>query len=319
MKWMIAAVVAAALPLGAQGYGKDRKEMKDDAKVAKTSFELTDTNGDNVVTLDEAKQHRTDMRDAWRKAGEADDWVKACEECVGEYERKLSIEKFLRYDTNDNLKLTKEEFTNATEAEEPKLFSDADRKVYSDIHFDEWAAYAGTDGDALELSSFSDRMAKRRAAIRAEAAPDNPQKTYAKSRTYSVLQDYRMLLLADANMDGRVTRAEAQTFFTGKLDGKKPELEARNQGLYTEQLYLERIAGLDSNDDGELTRDEVAVAADAPTDAEWARLDKDNNNRLNKEEIRAWPEPTENDLKKARRDAEKEKEREHETPDSPED
>jgi hypothetical protein len=315
MKWIFAAALAAALPLSAQGYGNDKKEMKDDKK---TSFELTDTDGDNVVTLDEAKQHRKEMRDAWIKAGEADDWVKACEECVSKYERKLSIEKFLRYDTNDDLKLTKQEFTNATESAEPKL-SEADRKQFSDVHFDEWAAYAGTTGDAIDVSGYRDAMAKRRAAISAEAAPDNPQQTYAKSRTYSVLKDYRKILIADANKDGRVTRAESQALFNAKFDGKEMELDAHNQALYAEQLYLDRIVGLDGNDDGVLTRDEVAIAEDAPSDEEWAKLDKDSNDSLSKDEIRSWPEPTEDELKAARREAEKEKEKEHETPEPPKD
>jgi hypothetical protein len=317
MKWILAATLAAAVPLAAQGYGKEKVAEKE---TPKSAFELSDADGDKVVTLEEVTKIRNDMRDAYRKAGEADDWVKACEDCVGEYERKLSLEKFLKYDTNDDNQLTVAEFTNAEAGAELKL-SDADRKLFADIHFDEWAAYAGAGGDdELNLSSFRDAMARRRAAIRAEAADDNPAKVYAKNRTYSVLKDYRKLLIVDVNKDGKVTRAESLDFFKKKLDGAELTLDDKNKQLYAEQLYLERVASLDSNDDGVLTRDEVAIAEDAPaTDADWNKLDRDRNNSLDKDEILAWDEPTEKELKDARRDAEKEKEKEHEKPESPKD
>jgi hypothetical protein len=317
MKWILAATLAAALPLAAQGYGKE-KTRTTEKETPKTAFELSDTDGNKVVTLDEIKQQRADMREAYRKSGEADDWVKACEDCMAEYDRKLSLEKFLKYDTNDNSELTATEFSNAEEGTELKL-SDGDRKLFADIHFDDWAAYANASGDEIDLSSFRDAMAKRRAAIRAQAAADNPEKVYAMNNTYSVLRDYRKLLIVDVNKDGKVTRAESFDFWKKKLDGLEMTLDDKNKELYAEQLYLERVASLDSNEDGALTRDEVAIAEDAPTDADWNKLDRDGNDSLSKDEILAWDEPTEAELKAARRESEKEKEKEHEKPETPQD
>ena len=314
MKWILAATLAAALPLAAQGYGKE-KPAADAKRETKSAFEKVDANADKVVTLEEMKTYRVEMRDAWRKTGEAEDWKKACEECEARYDGSLTLEQFLRYDTNDDNKLTAAEFSNAKEADEPKL-SDADYKLYADLSYDEWSAYTEAKGDTFDLSAFRDRMARHRAALSAKADDTNPDKIYRMTTSHSMLHDYRVLLVADADKNGAVTREESRTYWKKRLDGEDVELDDKNQELYAEQLYLERMAALDSNDDRTLTRDEIAIAIDAPTDAEWDALDADNDDKLSKEELRRWAEPSDNELEDAREAEKREDEKEHDKPES---
>jgi Ca2+-binding EF-hand superfamily protein len=285
--WILAATLIAAAPLSAQTLEKNKPDIK---KVASTAiFDATDTDGDKTVTLGEVKEQRTSMRDALRKAGEADDPLKARDEVKKDYRGKISLEKFLRYDTNDDGKLTTAEFSNAEEGAEPDL-SDADRKLFAGVSFDEWAAYAKSNGDEFQLSDFRDAMAVHRAAIRANAK-DNPSKMYTMNRSNSVLRDYHNLLIVDANRDGKIVRSESVDFWTKKFAGEELTLDAKNAELYAEALYLERLSSLDFNEDGSLTRDEIQNAYDAPSDAEWKKLDKDADDKLSKEEVRAWDLP----------------------------
>jgi hypothetical protein len=311
MTWVLAATLAAAMPLAAQGYGKEKVEKEQ----PKSAFEKVDADGDKVVTLEEVKTYRADQRDEWRKTGEAEDWKKACQECEAKYDGSLTLEQFLRYDTNDDRKLTAAEFSNAKEGDEPSL-SDADYKAYSDICFDEWTGYADVKGDSLDLSAFRDQMARHRAALRAKSDETNPDKIYRMTTSHSMLHEYRFLLIADTDRNGTVTRTESQAYWKKRLDGEELKLDDKSSMFFTEQLYLERLSALDFNDDGSLTRDEVSVAFDAPDDAEWNKLDADNDDKLSKEELYKWEEPSKEELEDARKDEKREREKEHEKPET---
>lgn len=290
--WILAATLIAAAPLAAQTTDKTKPDVK---KVASTAvFKATDTDGDGVVTLTEVKLQRAAMREALRKAGDAEDPVVAREKVRADYKGRISLEKFLRYDTNDDNRLLAAEFANSEEGAAPAM-SDAGRKQFAYVTFDEWAAYAKASGDSFELKDFRDSMAVHRAAIRADTKT-NPSKMYSLNRSNSVLRDYYNLLIVDANGDGKIVRSEAVDFWNKKFKGEELVLDVKRAELYTEALYLERMSSLDFNDDGNLTRDEVANAYDAPSDKEWERLDIDGDNKLSKEEVRKWEMPAEDEL-----------------------
>jgi hypothetical protein len=290
--WILAATLITAAPLAAQATDKTKPDV---SKVASmTVFEATDTDGDKVVTLSEVTLQRTEMRDALRKAGDAEDPVVAREKVRIDYKGRISLEKFLRYDTNDDNRLIAAEFANAEEGAAPTL-SDADKKAFAGVAFDEWADYAKVSGDSFELQAFRDSMAVHRAAIRAETR-SNPSKMYSLNRSNSVLRDYHNLLIVDANSDGKIVRSEAVDFWNKRFSGEVLVLDVKKAELYTEALYLERMSSLDFNDDGSLTRDEVANAYDAPSDKEWALLDVDADKKLSKAEVRKWDMPAEDEL-----------------------
>jgi hypothetical protein len=231
------------------------------------------------------------MRKDLVKAGDAEDPESARKEAKKQYSGKISLERFLRYDQNDDVKLTYAEFSLVEETGQPDL-TEADRTLYSDVCFDEWLTYTSVEGSEFTTAAFLDATARHRLAIRAKAQKD-PAKLYALNRSNSVLEDYYDLLLVDTNQDGRITRAETRSFWVKKFDGVELTLDAASKVLYADMVYLERMASLDFNQDGALSRDEAASALDAPNDAEWKKLDKDNDDKLSSEEVRAWDLPRE--------------------------
>jgi hypothetical protein len=274
----------AALPLSAQEAPPAAEAQKE------TIFSAADTNRDGILTLDEMKTHRRERLDAMRKTGDADDPAKSLEELQTRYNGMMTFDQFLRYDTDNDGRLSQSEYDKLAGGEMPE-FTDKDAELYGDLTYDEWSTFANARGDEFKLTDFSDRMTAARRVQRVRAGEDLG-KRYAMTRANSSLRDYHALLVADANDDGIVTRAESREYwqrnYSGKIDA---DLNTADTKLFNEARFGEWTSALDSNDDGVLTRDEVNNAYDAPNDDAWKTLDANSDDKLDRDEISKWEVP----------------------------
>jgi hypothetical protein len=281
---MLAGTAALAFPLWAQ----EAPAPKPD--VTPTPFSSADANKDGVLTLDEMKTHRREHMDALRKTGDADDPAKSLEDMRTKYDGMLSFDEFLRYDTDDDGRLSQDEYDKLAGGDLPE-FTDKDAELYGDMTYDEWSRFANARGDDFKIADFNDRMVAARRVQRVRAG-DDLGKRYAMTRANSSLRDYHALLVADANDDGIVSRAESRAYwqrnYSGKIDA---DLNTADSKLYNEARFGEWTSALDSNDDGVLTRDEVNNAYDAPNDEAWKKLDANSDDKLDRDEIGGWDVP----------------------------
>jgi hypothetical protein len=281
---MLMGIAALAMPVWAQKAPAPEKEVKE------TPFSTADANRDGILTLDEMKTHRRERLDAMRKTGDADDPAKSLEELQTRYNGMMTFDQFLRYDTDNDGRLSQAEYDKLAGGEMPE-FTDKDAELFGDLTYDEWSTFANARGDEFKLTDFSDRMTAARRVLRVRAGEDLG-KRYAMTRANSSLRDYHALLVADANDDGMVTRAESREYwqrnYSGKIDA---DLNTADSKLYNEARFGEWTAALDSNDDGVLTRDEVNNAYDAPDDNAWKKLDANSDDKLDRDEISTWDLP----------------------------
>jgi Ca2+-binding EF-hand superfamily protein len=284
MTRLILAALVAATPLWAQA---EKPADPKPADKADTTFSAADANRDGTLTLDELKTHRAERVAAIRRSGEAEDPKKSFDEVEAKYTGMMSIDAFLRYDQDDDNRLTKTEFEALKDGDLPE-FTEKDAEVLGDLTFIEWRTFASAQGEEFKVSSFAERMTLSRRAVRTRAG-DDLRKRYALIRSNSNVRDYRDILLADGNRDGIISRAESREYwrksYNGEFDGTLNENQTRLMG---EARFSEWTSGLDSNDDGILTRDEVNNAWDAPDDDAWKKLDANSDNRLDSDEISGW-------------------------------
>lgn len=300
---MLVGIAALALPMWAQE--APTRKTKD------TPFSTADTNRDGILTLDEMKTHRRERMDALRKTGEADDPVKSMDELDTKYGSKMTLEQFLRYDTDNDGRLSQAEYDKLAGGKLPE-FSEKAAEVYGDITHEEWRTFSNARGEEIKIADYADRMTAAQRVQRVRAG-DDLRKRYAVTRANSSLSDYRALLTADANDDGIVSRTESREYwhknYSGKLDA---DLNTNKSKLYNEARRAEWTAALDSNDDGVLSRDEVNNAYDAPDDAAWKKLDGNGDGNLDRDEIGSWEAPD-----RANRRASDQPKRDGETPKTP--
>jgi hypothetical protein len=282
MTRFILAALVAATPLWAQA------EKPADPAPAKTenSFSAADTNRDGVLTMDELKTHRSERLTAIRRSGESDDPRKSLDEVNTKYDKMITIDQFLRYDEDDDNRLTRAEFDELQGGDLP-AFTQRDSETLGDLTFDEWRTFASARGDEFKVSAFSDRMALSRKALRTRSG-DDLKKRYALNRANSNFGDFRDIVGADADSNGVVTRAEAREYWRKSYNGEFGQLNDQQNKLLGEARFNERTAALDSNDDGILTRDEINNAWDAPDDDSWKKLDANGDGKLDRDEVTGW-------------------------------